>query len=88
MTRNTLEGGDLGTTLTGSSCSRTSLRASGRGSGSCMGRWEQAKDAEDNLRHSTADSRDDDVREVLKAGLSIARIQRSLACLPPASNGF
>jgi hypothetical protein len=33
--------------------------------------------AEDNLRHWTADSRDDDMREAVKAGLSIARVQAS-----------
>lgn len=49
-----------------------------------MGRWEQAKDAEENLRHSTADSRDDDVRDALKAGLSIARIQK-ITGLPTTS---
>jgi hypothetical protein len=43
-----------------------------------MGRSpERAKAAEEKLRYWTVDSRDDDVREAVRAGLSIARIQKS-----------
>ncbi|MGN6172061.1 MAG: hypothetical protein ACTHPS_03765 [Streptosporangiaceae bacterium] len=42
-----------------------------------MGRSpEQAKAAEEKLRYWTAGSRDDDVREAVRAGLSIGRIQK------------
>jgi hypothetical protein len=37
---------------------------------------ERARAAEAKLRHWTADSRDDDVREAVEAGLSLARIQQ------------